>query len=344
MKIKAIISFVFVALVSASFVSGPRADAKQGQMLGMLPASDGVVTVDVRRLLDEALPQILAANEPMLTKVNFEVDKIKAKTGLDLRRFDSLAIGFKTKQISATELDLQPILLARGPAEAASLSEAAKMASDGETRTEMIAGRTVHIFTAQQIVDKNKSAGKDSGGFFDKIVDKLVGSLSGEVALVAFDENTVALGSLTRVRELLGDGPRVSQNIISMMSVERDPVGSFAMVVPDGLSRYLELEEDDLGEGLDSVREMNGFLDVIPGKAMISINAKMADPEKAESLEIMLQGFQGVLSSILKRQQGADKKVYGRMLENLDVSRKNDRLQLKLDIPQKDIDVIVGKK
>ena len=70
----------------------------------------------------------------------------------------------------------------------------------------------------------------------------------------------------------------------------------------------------------------------------------MADPEKAETLEVMLQGFQGVLSSILKRQQGADKKVYGRMLENLDVSRKNDRLQLKLDIPQKDIDVIVGKK
>jgi len=344
MKIKAIISFVLLALVSAYFITGSRAEAQQDEMVRMLPVSDGVVTVDVRRLLDEALPQILAANEPMLTKVNFEVDKIKSKTGLDLRRFDSLAIGFKTKQVSEKELDLQPVLLARGPAEAASLSEAAKLASDGETRTEKIAGRTVHIFTAQQIVDRNKPAGKDSGSFFDKVIDKLVGSLSGEVALVAFDENTVALGSLTRIRELLGDGPRVSQNILSMISVERDPVGSFAVVVPDGLSRYLELEEDELGEGLDSVREMYGFLDVVPGKAIISVNAKMADPEKAETLEVMLQGFQGVLSSILKRQQGADKKVYGRMLENLDVSRKNDRLQLKLDIPQKDIDVIVGKK
>jgi len=339
-----ITAVIFVAALLAASFGAMRLTAPQANGLAaLLPDSDGVVAVDMGRLMSEALPQILAANEPALSKVNGELEKIKTRTGIDIRQFESIAVGTKAREFENGELDLQPLLLASGRADEASLAEAARYAADGEPRTEQIAGRTVHIFTAKAIVEKNRDTAK-TNGFLDQIVNKVIGGLNGEIALTAYDSGTVALGPVNRVRELLGGGPRISANLLGKLDKSKRVVGSFAMVVPEGLSRYLELGDDELGDGLDSVREIDGSLDVVPGKALVSINARTADAEMAESLAVMVEGFQAVFAAILKRQQGADKKVYGRMLESLGVARKNDRIELRLEIPQKDIDVIVGKK
>jgi hypothetical protein len=344
MKKKLLLIFTAAAVVFSAVYVSVNGEAKTDELAVMLPESDGVVVVDVRRLLDYALPQILAANEPMLAKVNGEVDKIKTKTGLDLRRFDRLALGIKSRKISDKEIDLQPVLLARGSADTKTLAEAASLASGGKVRTETISGRTVYIFSAKEVVDRNKPADKTSGNMIDKIMDKVVGGLSQEAALTAYDENTVAIGSLDRIKELLGDSPRIGSSLIAMLNQKQSAIANFGMVLSEGLSGYMELEDDDLGKGLDSLREVYGSLDVVPGKTVLSIAMRSADAAQAEDLEVMLQGFQSVFSVILKKQKGADKQVYGRMLENLSVNRKEDRLTIDLVIPQKDLDVIVGKK
>lgn len=331
-------AFLFVSIMVPAAAEG-RTDG----LAAMLPDSDGVIVVDARRLFDEALPQILSANQPMLLKVNGEVDKIRSKTGLDLRKFERVAVGVKTKKVTDDTMDFQPLVLARGNSDGRSLEEAAKMASEGEVRTETIAGRTVYVFSAKEIVDRNKPAG-GGNSFFEKLIDKVLGGMSDEVALTAYDEDTVAIGSLGRVRELLGDAPRISSKMLEMLNQKQTAVANFGMVLPEGLSRFLELEDDELGVGLDSIREMQGSMDVVPGKTVVSIAARTADVEQAENLEVMLQGFQGVFSAILKKQKGADKKVYGRMLQNLSVDRNEDRLLLDLEIPQRDLDVIIGKK
>jgi hypothetical protein len=344
MKKKLLLMFTAAALVFSGVYLSVDGQAKADDLAVMLPESDGVVVIDVRRLLDDALPQILAANEPMLAKVNGEVDKIRSKTGLDLRKFDRLALGIKTKKQSDNQVELQPVLLARGSADTNTLSDAAELASGGKVRMETISGRTVFIFSAKEIIDRNKPADKSGGNLFEKMMDKVVGGLSEEAALTAYDENTVALGTLERVRELLGESPRIGNRLIAMLDEKQTAIAGFGMVMPEGFSSFLELEDDELGQGLDSVREMKGSLDVVPGKTVLSIAARTADAAQAENLEVMLQGFQGVFSMILKKQKGADKQVYGRMLENLSVNRKADQLTLDLVIPQKDLDVIVGKK
>lgn len=341
---KVIVLIIVAAFVITGLIAARGGTSKAAELAAMLPDSDGVVVVDVRRLLDEALPQILSANEPMLSKVNGEVDKIRQKTGLDLRKFNDLAVGMKTRQIDEKTVDFQPVLLARGPSETSAVEEAAKLASDGKMRAEEIAGRTVYVFSAKEIVDRNKPADKNGGSVFEQMMGKVLAGLSDEVALTAYDTNTVALGSLERMRELLGESPRVNSRLLGMIGKNQTAVANFGMIVPEGLSGFLDLEEDELGEGLDSVREMNGSLDVVPGKTNLWIAARTADVKQAETLEIMLQGFQGLLSGILKKQAGEDKKVYGRMLENLSVKRKEAELMLNLEIPQKDLNVIIGKK
>jgi hypothetical protein len=344
MKKKLLLIFTAAAMVFSAVYVSVDGEAKTDDLTLMLPESDGVVVIDVRRLLDEALPQILAANEPMLAKLNGEVEKIKTKTGLDLRKFDRMALGIKTRRISDKEIDLQPVLLARGSADTKTLYEAANLASGGKVRTETISGRTVYIFSAKEIVDRNMPADKTAGNMVDKIMDKVVGGFSEEAALTAYDENTVAVGSISRIKELLGDSPRIGSSLIAMLNQKQSAIANFGMVLPEGLSDFMELEDDDLGKGLVSLREIYGSLDVVPGKTVLSIAARSADAAQAEELEVMLQGFQSVFSVILKKQKGADKQVYGKMLENLSVDRKSDRVTIDLVIPQKDLDVIVGKK
>lgn len=344
MKKKLFLFLAAFAVLSASFAFVGGSEAKSDDLAALLPKSDGVLVLDVRRLFDEALPQILSANEPMLRKINGEAEKIRSRTGLDLKRFDRLAIGVKTKQIDDATLNVEPVLLARGPYDGSSLAEAAKMASEGKSRTEEFAGRTIYIFNAKEIVDRNRPADAKSNSLFEKMLDKILKGLSDEVALAAYDSNTVALGSVARVKELLGNSPRIEGRLLEMLGRKQNTVANFGMVVPDGLSRYFELEQDELGESLNSVREVNGTLDVVPGKTMLWIAARTVDAKQAENLEIMLSGFRGLFAGILKQQKGEDKKVYGRMLDNLSVDRNETELMVSLEIPQGDLDIIVGKK
>ncbi|QQS39933.1 MAG: hypothetical protein IPM63_11190 [Acidobacteriota bacterium] len=340
-------SFAFLAaafVIGASLVFTGGSEARSNELAALLPQSDGVLVLDVRKLFDESLPQILSANEPLLAKINGEANKIKTRTGLDLRQFDVLALGVRTKQVDEKTLNVEPVILARGPYNGNSLAEAAKMASEGKSRTEEFAGRTVYIFSAKEIVDRNRPLGAGSQSVFEKMFDKVLNGLSDEVALAAYDSNTVALGSLGRVKELLGNSPRIENRLLEMLGRKQNAVASFGMVVPDGLSRYFELEEDELGESLNSVREVNGTLDTLPGRTMLSIAARTVDAKQAENLEIMLSGFRGLFAGILKQQKGEDKKVYGRMLENLSVDRNETELTVSLEIPQGDLDIIVGKK
>jgi len=62
---------VVLSAVSINF-AGPKAGKKaktNNQLLALLPPSDAAMTVDAKRLFAEALPQILSANEPMLTEI-----------------------------------------------------------------------------------------------------------------------------------------------------------------------------------------------------------------------------------------------------------------------------------
>lgn len=337
--------FVFLAaglFLGLLFAPIPRSEASSDDLAALLPQSDGVIAVDVRRLFDQALPQVLSANEPMLTKVNSEVDKIRARTGLDLRKFDRLAVGIRTSQLENGALDFQPVMLARGESKTSDLAEAAKLASGGKARTEKVAGRTVYIFSSKDIVDRNVKPAAQKKGFFDQAIAKLLTGLSDDIALTAFDPNTVAVGSVERVRELLGESPRLDARILGLLDRDQSTMVRFAMTAPDGLSQFLELEDDELGDSLNSVRDMNGYFDVVPGKASLFVAARTADADQAESLQVFLKGLQG-LSGILKSQKGEDKKVYARMLEGLKIGRADTEITISLVVPQSDLDIIVGK-
>ena len=339
------VAFAFVLNgVGAAFAdTKTNKTVKQNNQLAvLLPASDGVMTIDVQRLLNDAVPQILSGKPQMLGDINAKIDEINQKTGLDLRQFEQVAIGVSAKQITAQEVDLEPFVLARGKYNAAALIALAKLASKGKYREEKIGTRSVLVFSGKEIVEQNKPQTKNS--FFDKAIDRIINSLTKEIAVTAYDNNTLAFGSLARVRDAFESKSRVNAEVSSLINRKPDAVISFGGKLPNGLSKFIDLDNDELGTTLDTIRQISGAMEISGGNTTLSIAAKTLKSEQAQSLLDTLQGLQMVGKAFVGSAKGADKKVFARMIDNARITNSGSDVMLDLQVPQTDIDVIIGKK
>ena len=113
-------------------VAQTKANNQPNQLAALLPASDAVITLDLQKLLNESVPQVLSGKPEMLGEINAKIDELREKTGLDARQFEQIAIGAAIKQITAREADLEPVFLARGKYNANALITVAKIASKGK--------------------------------------------------------------------------------------------------------------------------------------------------------------------------------------------------------------------
>ncbi|CAN5140702.1 hypothetical protein BH20ACI1_BH20ACI1_32420 [soil metagenome] len=315
------------------------------QLVALLPASDGIMTLDLQRLFGDALPQILSGNQPMLAKILGQIDEIKTKTGIDARQFQQIAVGVSTKQISAKEIDLEPVMLARGTFNAGALLAVAKVASKGKYREEKVGDKPVFVFKIDEMVKKDNSqnkAAKDS--WFDKAIDRMFAGFNREIAVTAYDGNTLAIGSSARVRETLQSKTRVNNELLNLVYRKQNVVMSFGANLPNGLSGFVDLDNDELGKNLDAIRQVYGTFDVSGVNSNLAVTVKTFKPEQAQNLKDTLDGLQMVGKALLGASKGADKKVYGRMIDNAKISSAGNEIMLNLQVPQTDIDVLIGEK
>ncbi len=339
---------VFAPICALAFVIGAyqlnsnQVEARGNDLAVMLPESEGVVILDSKRLVTDALPQVLSSNSHVLGKIDFEIDKFKAKTGLDLRNFDNVAIGLNYKEIAGkTEFDA--VVLARGSVDTGSLEAVARTASDGNFRTETVESRKLYIFSAKKLIDSNR-LGRARGTFLEGVISKLFNGLSDEVALTAYDSTTVALGSYERVKATISNSPRISNELLGLLDRKPTALANLGMTFPTGMSQFLELEDDELGANLDSIREMQASIDINDGTTSISVAAKSAEAAKAENLAFTLKALKGLAAGVFRENKNADKQAYSRMLENVEVSHNDKHIFVDVSVAKSDLDVIIGKK
>ncbi len=66
--------------------------------------------------------------------------------------------------------------------------------------------------------------------------------------------------------------------------------------------------------------------------------------EQAQSLQETLEGLQMVGKALIGGSKGADKQVYVRMIENLRLTRNVNEVIFDLQVPQSDINILLGVK
>ena len=334
----AVCAFV-LSSVGSSFAQ-TKTNAQANGLAALLPASDGIINVDIQRLLNDAAPQILSGKPEMLTRINAKIDEIRDKTGVDARQFEQIVIGVATKQINAQEIDLQPVFLARGKNNVNALIAVAKVASNGKYREEKLGSRTIYVFTGKEIIGQNKPQAQNS--WFDKALDRMINGLTKEIAVASFDNNTLVFGSPARVRETFEGKSRIGVDVLNLVNRKPNAVVSFGAKLPNGLSKFVGLDNDELGRTLDSIKQMAGAMEVSGDNALISVTAKTAKPDQAQSLHETLEGLQMLGKAFIGGGKGADKQVYSRMIENAKITRSATEVNLDLQVPQTDINILLA--
>ncbi|MGB7068593.1 MAG: hypothetical protein WBD22_03805 [Pyrinomonadaceae bacterium] len=335
-------AFVFIAHSSGIALAGSNLATSQDDLISLLPASDGVMTLNARKLFGEALPTILASNPTLLSEILSKVDEIQSKTGIDFRKFDQVAIGIAMKRVKVNEIDFDPVLVARGNFSSGGLVSVVKLASNGTYREEKIGDRTVYVFSAKDIAAKN--APKSNSSLVTRMIGRAIDGLTKEVALTALDGNTLTLGSLARVRATVEAKTRVEAEISAQVRRKPSSIMSFAVRTPDGLSSFIPLDNDELGKNVDSIRYVTGSLDVVSGNGVLQLAAKTMKAEQAQGLLETLEGLQILGKALLGSSGGTDKQVYARMIDNAKITRSGSEVMLDLQVPKSDMDVLVGAK
>ena len=161
------------------------ATAKQApSLLSALPPSDAVALIKVNRVLDEALPKLLAENPAKVAEVNAELAKFKADTGLDPRSFEQIALGLQYTYPSEGVTKIRTVALARGAFNSGAMVAAGRLAANGKYQEQKYQGKTIYLFSLDQQI-------KLAGLWDLKIRD---------LAVTALDGHTLALGDLEAVR------------------------------------------------------------------------------------------------------------------------------------------------
>ena len=254
-------------------------------------------------------------------------------------QFEQVAVGVSIVPDKTKDFDYEPVALARGQIDAGALIAVAKIAAKGKYREEIIGDKTVYIFAVKEIAAQNKPQNANPEKM-DKMLDKLMS----EMAVTAFDSKTLAIGTPARVRQTLEAKTHVGADITNLLYKKQTSVMNMAAKIPNGMSAFLPLENDELGKNIDAIQYIYGAMDVSGASTSLQMTAKTKQNVQAQGLLETLQGLQMVGKAFLGSSKGADKQVYARMIENAKFSRTLNEVSLDLDVPQDDINVLIGEK
>jgi hypothetical protein len=346
MKIR-ILAVLALFLLSLNLAAPSLADTKienaapSGglQLVSILPASDAVAVMDTRRFFGEAMPKILSGNPTLLGMLTAKLDEAQAKTGIDIRQFESVAAGFTFKKTTGKDFDIEPVVIARGQINAVALISAAKIASKGKYREVKVGTRTLYVFAAREMVKQQVRSADPKKA---RVVDRVSGKVANELAFTAYDANTIAFGTLPRLRETLAAKTHVSTDLTDYLGRTEGAFAEFAGKMPNGMGAMVPLDNDELGKNIDSIRFVYGSMSVIGDATSLRMAARTMQPEQAQSLKETLEGLQMIGKAFLGGSKGADKQVYARMIENSRFAVNGNEVSLDLSIPQSDIDILVG--
>ena len=309
------------------------------QLALLLPASDAIVTLDVKRFFGVALPRLLSANQTVLADILGKVDEMKATTGIDIRQFEYLAAGVTAKKTGEKQYDLEPVVIIRGQVNAGGLLGAAKLAANGKYREERAGEKTIYVFAAKDIAAQAK---QQVPGGKTGMADRIIGKLSEEVAVSTIDANTLVLGSLPRVRQALSGKSTVGSDLTGMLGKGETSVVSFAAKLPAGMKSFLPIDNDELGKNIEAIRYIYGNVDMTADSLSVDMTARTLQNAQASALLDTLQGLQMVGKALLGGSKAPDKQIYARLVEKANFSVKGNEVMLDLQVPQTDIDVLVG--
>ena len=293
-------------------------------LLSSLPPADAVAIVNVARVFNEALPKLLAENPAKLAEVTNELAKFKTQTGLDPHSFDQIALGLSYKYPREGITKVSTVMLARGTFNAGALVAAGRLAANGKYREQKYQGKTIYIFTLERQLRLF--------GLWDVKV--------GDLAVVALDGNTLALGDLEAVHGALDStkaGKHANPELLALASRDPDAIVGFGGNVSPRLLENLSLSNDTIARELTAVRQLYGTLGMTNSNLEVMLTARTVDTYSAKNLGDTVEGLRQLGGIFINRITGAKGALARSALEHLRATTTGNELQIRTTVAQSQV-------
>jgi hypothetical protein len=288
-----------------------------------LPASDAVALIELRRLLNEAVPRALAGDAARAAQVNADIEQFKTRTGIDARAFESLAVGTRAVQLpsGATKLD-HVVAVARGAFDEAAIVAAGRAAAGTSYASAPHAGKTVHVFGVN---DQLKLFG-------------LVRLRVSELAVAALDANTLAVGEPAAVRAAIDAQAGRGRVDAALMNTPRtaDDLVVFAGNVPPGALTGVDVGLPEVNRSIASIRGFRGALMMTAGGFAMTTALRSATAADAQRLGQTVEALRAIAPGLLA-QAGERGRMARAAVESLKVTTQGAEVQLRVELAQGDV-------
>jgi hypothetical protein len=292
--------------------------APPNDVLSYLPVSDGIALIDVRRLMNETLPHIMAGDPAKLVLANAEIEKFKTRTGIDPRSFDRVVLGMRYTYPTPKVTKLETVAIARGTFDAKALSAAARIAANGKYREEKYRGATIMIITVK---DQMKLF-----GVWDMRIN--------ELAVCAVDPHSLAIGTVANVRAAIEAGLKGRGGADLAALATRDPkaVIGFGANVPKELMANLNVGNDTIAKDANAIRQVYGSIGSTESDVSVMLVARTDSAESANNLNDTITGLKQLGGLIIGQMAPARKALAQSALDNLKITTRGTEVEIRTQV------------
>jgi hypothetical protein len=311
----AVIIFVASALVG----QGQRRAANAPPAIAnYLPASDAIAIIDVKRLLNETIPNILGSDPAKLAQANAEVEKFKARTGIDPRSFDRVALGVRFTYPAGNATRLETVAIAHGTFDAKALVASARAAASGKSREEKYRGATITII---DVNDEMKLLG-------------LWNMKVNELAICVLDPGSLAIGTLANVRAAIDAGKqgRASADLIALASRDPNAVIGFGANVPRELLTKLDVGNDTIAKDVGSIKQVYGSIGSAQSDVSLMVVARTDTVQSAKNLGDTVEGLKQLGGIFITRMAPLRKALAQSALDNMKITARGNELEVRTQV------------
>jgi hypothetical protein len=283
-----------------------------------------VALINVNRVLDEALPKLLAENPAKLADITAELTKFKTETGLDPRSFDQVALGMSYKYPREGITKISTVALAHGTFNAGAIVAAGRLAANGKYAEQKYLGKTIYVFSLERQIRLF--------GLWNVFVRDL--------AVSALDGNMLALGDINAVHGVI-DANRTRRyanpELIALASRDPDAILGFGGNVTPALLQNLSLSNDSIARELTAVRQVYGTLGMTSTDLELMLAARTVDSYSAKNLGDTVEGLKQFGALFINRLSAAKGTLARSALNNLKITTVGNELQIRTAVAQSQV-------
>jgi hypothetical protein len=295
--------------------------ASASDPLGLLPSSDVVAFVDIKRVLTEISPRILAKDPATLAKMTTALNDLNNKTGINLLAIDRIAVGVQfvgAVKRNLNKNDVGVAIIAHGDFNVDKFIAFIESEMKGKGRHETYGGKLIHIEPAPKPTEKKSE--RETG------------------ALTFLDAHTIVVGDLPQVRATIdaaatGKG-RVDPLLLQLATQDATTLIGLAGNMPPSVAQELSASATPGDEGEEAIAKVVAnirqvFLSITPTPTAFNaiVGARMGSAEQAQSMVDLLFGIRQQTVPYIEDKTARD------LLNSVQINAVGDQVRLSDSIP-----------